>query len=99
MYKELEKTLYMKMSRNAIRLADRLRKVLIDKKVDFLVENTTNQIFPILSDSILEELSKKYVYEYQERIDESHSAIRFCTSWATSDEIIDELCDELEKLL
>ena len=97
--KELEKTLYMKMSRKAIRLADRLRKVLIDKKVAFLVENTTNQIFPILSDSILEELSKKYVYEYQERIDESHSAIRFCTSWATSDEIINELCDELEKLL
>ena len=96
---ELEKTLYMYMSRNAIRHADRLRKVLMDKNVTFLVENTTNQIFPILKDSILKELDKKYVYEYQERIDDTHSAIRFCTSWATTDDIIDELCNDLKKLL
>ena len=34
----------------------------------------------------------------QMRVDESHRAVRFCTSWATTAEAADALCDELRKL-
>ena len=53
------------------------------KQVPLLVENRTNQIFPILPDDVLAKLGEKYCYTYQQRVDEAHSAVRFCTSWAT----------------
>ena len=68
-------------------------------KVPFLVESTTNQLFPILPDEILEELAKTYVFCEQERVDESHRAVRFCTSWATKEENVEQLCADLRTLL
>ena len=38
--------------------------------------------FPILPDSVIEKLRESYSFEGWGRIDESHSAVRFCTSWA-----------------
>ena len=38
------------------------------------------------------------MYCYQERIDNSHSAIRFCTSWATRPENVDALCQDIRSL-
>lgn len=86
-----EDGLYMKVSKHAIRLADKLRDALIQKGYPFLVENTTNQIFPIMEDVKLEELKENFGFCYQTRIDETHSAVRFCTSWATKEENVDAL--------
>ncbi len=94
-----EKDLYLEISKHAINLSDRIRDVLLKKNVPFLVQNTTNQIFPILPDEILDKLGEKYCFEYQKRIDLSHSAVRFCTSWATKPEAVEMLCEDLETLL
>jgi threonine aldolase len=67
--------------------------------VPLLVENTTNQIFPILPDSVLEQLGMEFTFSEQERIDDTHRAVRFCTSWATKQENVDALCIALEKIL
>lgn len=94
-----EDDLYMEMAENASKLADQIRDTLEAKNVEFLVKNNTNQIFPIIEDSILEKLGEKYCYEYQKRIDATHSAVRFCTSWATKAESVDMLCRDLNSLL
>ena len=86
-----ENGLYMEVSKHAIRLADKLRDAFIQKGYPFLVENTTNQIFPIMEDVKLEELKENFGFCYQTRIDEKHSAVRFCTSWATKEEKVDAL--------
>ncbi|MBR4982710.1 MAG: aminotransferase class I/II-fold pyridoxal phosphate-dependent enzyme [Lachnospiraceae bacterium] len=86
-----ENGLYMEVSKHAIRLADKLREALIQKEYSFFVENTTNQIFPIMEDTKLEELKENFGFCYQTRIDENHSAVRFCTSWATKEENVDAL--------
>ena len=86
-----EEGLYMKVSEHAIRLADKLRDAFVEKGYSFLVENTTNQIFPIMEDSKLEELKENFGFCYQQRVDETHSAVRFCTSWATKEENVDAL--------
>lgn len=91
--------LYMEISRHADRLADKIRETLYNKRVPFYVENNTNQIFPILPDAVLEVLGEKYGFEYQKRIDASHSAIRICTSWATENEAVEKLCLDLTNLL
>ena len=64
-----------------------------------LVPGVTNQIFPILPDAVLETLSRTYAFCEQERVDETHRAVRFCTSWATTQENVDALCRDLKKLL
>ena len=95
----MEDDLYFHIAAHADRLADRLREKFQSLGVPFLVESTTNQLFPILSDAILEKLAGKYVFCEQERVDGTHRAVRFCTSWATSEENVDALCADLDALL
>ena len=95
----MEDDLYFHIAAHADRLADRLREKFQSLDVPFLVESTTNQLFPILSDAILEKLAGKYVFCEQERVDGTHRAVRFCTSWATSEENVDALCADLDALL
>ena len=47
----------------------------------------------------IEELKKKYSFAYQERMDETHSAVRFCTCWATKEENVDMLLADIRELL
>ncbi|MBO5210208.1 MAG: aminotransferase class I/II-fold pyridoxal phosphate-dependent enzyme [Lachnospiraceae bacterium] len=93
-----ESDLYLEIAAHADKMADQIREVLYQKQIPFLVENSTNQIFAILPDEILDKLSEKYCFSYQERIDETHSAVRICTSWATEKESVDELCKDLAEI-
>ena len=95
----MENDLYEQIAARADRLADRLRAALHALNVPFLVESTTNQLFPILPDTVLEELAKTYVFSEQERVDEAHRVVRFCTSWATRPENVEQLCADLQRLL
>jgi threonine aldolase len=79
-------------------MADQIRGCLRELNVPLLVESTTNQIFPILPDGVLEQLAREFTFTEQERVDEGHRAIRFCTSWATTQENTDALCDTLRQL-
>ena len=54
--------------------------------------------FPILPDAHLDVLKKKYSYSYMERVDAEHSAVRFCTSWCTRPEHVDELIADIRAL-
>lgn len=90
-----EDGLYERISQHAIHLANRLREAFREKGYPFFVENTTNQLFPILPDEKLSRLKEKYGYSYQFRVDEKHSVVRFCTSWATKKEAVEELIREL----
>ncbi len=94
----LEDGLYMEISRHADRLARQLREAFREVGVTFLVENTTNQLFPVLPDRVLEEWKEKYSFAYQKRIDEEHSAVRVCTSWATRQEDVDLLIEDMKKV-
>ena len=52
-------------------------------------------MFPILPNDILEKLSEDFTFSLQEVVDNDHKAVRFCTSWATTQESVDALCDAL----
>lgn len=86
-----ENDLYMELCGHADRMADLMREAFRKAGYPFLVENTTNQLFPILSDSELERLREKYEFAYQQRVDAEHSAVRFCTSWATKEGDVESL--------
>lgn len=90
--------LYMDISARAIGLAEKLRAVFTEKGFPYLVENRTNQIFPIIPDAHLDKLKERFGYCYQERVDESRSAVRFCTSWATREEDVEALAAAVRAL-
>ena len=90
--------LYFEIASHAVTLADQLRACFDELGYSYLVPGITNQIFPILPDTLLEELQKNFVFCEQERVSETHRAVRFCTSWATKQEAVDSLCQELRRL-
>ena len=94
----MEDDLYFKLGAHAVKLADRIRDTFDKMGVSYLVPGTTNQIFPILPDTLLDELAKNFMFTEMERVDETHRAVRFCTSWASTEKNVDKLCKELERL-
>ena len=90
--------LYFQIARHANVLADRLRDTLEELGYELLIPGSTNQVFPILPDTVLSELSKSFSFTEQQRVDENHRAVRFCTSWATTDANMDALCEALKSL-
>ena len=43
-------------------------------------------------------IKRKYSFELWVPLDEEYDAVRFCTSWATKDEDIDQLIADLNEL-
>lgn len=87
--------LYFEISRNAIDRAEELKNLFLKKGYEFFMDSPTNQQFVILENSKLKELQKKVKFSFWEKYDESHTVVRFATSWATTSEKI----AELEKIL
>ena len=69
----------------AARLADGLRAF----GYPMLVESHTNLLIPILENSLVVRLEQDFNFEHWAAVDESHTAIRLVTSWATTDEAVD----------
>lgn len=90
--------LYMEISKHAILLAEKLRTIFEKKGYPYLVPNRTNQIFVIVPDADLEELGKQFEFDENGRVDESHRAVRFCTSWATKEDSVEALATAIEAL-
>ena len=91
----LENNLYFEIAKHADALADKIRDCLDQLKVPYLVPGVTNQIFPILPDALLEELAKEFSFTEMGRVDDTHRAVRFCTSWATREDQVEALCAKL----
>jgi threonine aldolase len=94
----MENGLYQQLGQHAVSLALEIRKTFEECGVSLLYDSPTNQQFPILPDTVLHALSEAYAYSYWERVDDTHSAVRFCTGWATRDEDIDALIADLRAL-
>lgn len=93
----LEGDTYFRIAAHANAMADILRETLKKQGYPLLVPGCTNQVFPILPDSLLERLKENFTFTEQERVDATHRAVRFCTSWATTRESVEALCRELEQ--
>ena len=87
--------LYRNACQNAINCADRLRRTLKAAGIPLYAQSPTNQIFPILRKEQIERLREKYVFELWAHVDEQRDAVRFCTSWSTTEEEIAALTADL----
>ena len=87
--------LYFEIARHAVQLAMLIRDAFRSKGYRFLCESSTNQQFPIFSDEQIRRFSQKYAFELWTKIDEHHTAVRFCTSWATREADVKELLNDI----
>ena len=83
--------LYFRIARNAIDMAFQIRDIFVSNGYPLLFDSPTNQQYPIIPDDELAILGKEFGYEYWTRVDATHSGVRFCGSWATTQENVDAL--------
>lgn len=93
-----ENGLYLRISRHADAMADKLRNAFRELNYPLYLPNDTNQVFVTLPKKLLEELGKEFTYANWEEPDEDHLTVRFCTSWATRECDVDALCDRIKAL-
>lgn len=94
----MEDGLYERTGAREVALAMRLRAAFEKKGWPLLYDSPTNQQFPIVPDAALEELAKDYSFSDWARVDGTHRAVRFCTSWATREEDVDKLIADIARL-
>ena len=94
-----EENRYFEISAHAARLAEKLKDELTKMNISFYINSPTNQQFPILPDDVLDKLREKYSFAYQARVDETHSAVRFCTCWATKEENVEALLADIRAII
>ena len=94
-----EDGLYFEISKHAMDMAERISEKLRVCGAEFTVASPTNQIFVALPNAAVEELTKKYRFEPMGKKDDAHAIIRICTSWATKEENVTALLEDMERIL
>ena len=83
--------LYLRIAANANRQADRIREALRERGYTLTFEAPTNQVFVTLDHPTIERLQAHVRMGFMEKADNEHTVMRLCTSWATTDEQVDQL--------
>ncbi len=96
-YELLKDGLYFQISEHADVMAEKIKDALQTMDYSFLVDSPTNQLFVVMPDEKIAELSHTYFFSYDHRVDEKNSCIRICTSWATKEENVERLIQDICK--
>ena len=95
-FRELFKDqLYISICKSANESAQKIAESCKAAGFKMLGTSYTNQQFVIIPKSFLTELEKKYEFAIWEEYDRNHMIIRICTSWATTQSDVAELCKDL----
>lgn len=95
----MKNDLYFDLARHANLQAMKIKNALKERGVQFLSNTYTNQIFPVLSNNLIEKLSEKFEFYVWKKIDDDFSAIRLITSWNTADGPIEEFIEIIKNEL
>ena len=89
-FKELfNDRLFFDLSEHANAMARKLSGAIVADGHALSAETESNQIFPILPNTIIEALKKSFDFYLWEQVDDQRSIIRLVTSWATDEEQVD----------
>lgn len=81
---------YIKLGRNAIDTAERMKEIFAEKGYEFYIDSPTNQIFIVLTNADYDRLARDVRFSFWEKLDENRKVVRFATSWATKMEEVNE---------
>lgn len=83
--------LYFKISKHAIDMAKKVKNGFLENGYQVYFDSPTNQQFFVLSNDKIKELEKKVKFAVWEKYDDNHRVVRFATSWATTEENVEQL--------
>lgn len=86
--------LYLKISRHAIEMAKKMKKIFADKGYRFWIDSPSNQQFVIISNENVKRLDKDIIFTHWGQTDDNNTICRFVTCWATTEEDL-KLLDSL----
>ena len=78
--------LYFRISRHAIDMAERMKALFLSHGLLLFLDSPTNQQFVILENGRMEALRKHILFSFWEKYDDSHTVVRFATSWSTTED-------------
>ena len=90
--------LYFTISRHAIEMAEELKAIFHEANIPFYLESPTNQQFLILENRQMETLREQVAFSFWEKYDDTHTVVRFATSWSTTEEDLRSLRELLPRL-
>lgn len=91
--------LYFQISSHAIQMAEQMKEIFRKKGYAFYLESPTNQQFVILENGCMEKLKKEVAFSFWEKQDDSHTVVRFATSWSTTEADLEALEEYLHRCL
>ena len=86
---------YTALCGRANELAQRVKQAFEEYGCPMLADTRTNQIFPIVPNRVLKKLSETVCFSSWQPMDETHTAVRFCTSATTRAEEVEALLEQL----
>ncbi|WP_445710258.1 threonine aldolase family protein [Flavobacterium sp.] len=89
--------LYWELGKHANAMASKISDAIIGLNYNFLTDPSSNQIFPILPNKVLVQLSEKYGFYVWKKIDDQSSVARIVTSWATKEVLVNEFIEDIKK--
>ncbi|MCQ9639280.1 aminotransferase class V-fold PLP-dependent enzyme [Chryseobacterium sp. WG14] len=91
--------LYFDLAKHANQQAMKIKNAFRSKGGHFLADTYTNQIFPIVSNELIEVLSESFDFFVWKKVDEKFSAIRLITSWNTGDDAVNSFIEIINREL
>lgn len=91
-----ENNLYFEISKHAVDMAMRIKNAFKKAGCSFLIDSPTNQQFPLLTDKEYKAFEGRCEL-WGEAVD-GFKAVRFCTSWATKEEDVAALEEEISRV-
>ncbi len=92
-----EDRLFFDLASHANNMARRIAEAFGKLGYSFYASCCSNQLFPILPKDVMERLSEKFIFQVQAKVDDNHTAVRFVTSWATTESNVDALIEALQQ--
>jgi len=87
--------IYFDLAKHANEMAELLKMEINNCGYEFLINSSTNQIFPILPNDVIKKIKEKYSFYIWKKIGKDKSAIRLVTSWATKEDAVKSFSNDL----
>jgi threonine aldolase len=92
------KNLFLENAKHANAMAAKLASGIMSSGYALEAPTATNQVFPILPDSVISALKQLFAFYVWRKSDNDHSVIRLVTSWATQEHQVDAFLARLAQL-
>ena len=89
---------YVTLAARANGMAQEIKQAFLSHGCELYSDTIANQIFVILPNEVCGKLAQNYAFSEWEKLDETRTAVRFCTNVTTSRADVDALLADIEKV-